>query len=245
MVRLLRTGRSHAMSSSAPLASDPAAPPTWISRTATTADPATTALLRFHTRGRRNVTLFYTPRIQRNALTWANSSIRLSARLITGRFAVQIRVGPSQIRSVSCRPGIGASSPLLSNFRVITVLRRRVLRVSSIQNLPDSYQVRDSRLPRVALQDPRAADSVRACQSCAACGSRDSVEVSVNPGRSRERLCIGTATPANAPWRYLRRGGAYLPPPLAQSTLCVREGSHHASVHPIRDARRGPQWADA
>ena len=36
-------------------------------------------------------------------LTWANSSVRLSARLITGRSAVQIRVGPSVLRRTDVR----------------------------------------------------------------------------------------------------------------------------------------------
>ena len=45
--------------------------------------------------GLQRVTLNSPTGILPVALEWANSSVRLSARLITGRSAVQIRVGPS------------------------------------------------------------------------------------------------------------------------------------------------------
>ena len=47
-------------------------------------------------------TLNKTTPVRPNALARANSSIRLSARLITGRFAVQIRVGPLDLSSILC-----------------------------------------------------------------------------------------------------------------------------------------------
>ncbi len=52
--------------------------------------------------------LIRNPGLPPDALAWANSSVRLSARLITGRSTVQIRVGPL--------PSVGTGAELPSQF---------------------------------------------------------------------------------------------------------------------------------